>query len=384
VNVKIVTLANNEVSRMSFSGVDDVVQNGADTTITINVRGADKTVDVPSGTTLSGLATLINKAGIGVTANVYDSGDGTATPARLTLTDNTLGDYSTIQDNITYTAFSSQLDNVSSDPTVATTAVNTDVQINGEDIYTSSHTIADVIPGVTLNLLSANNDSQTLTVSESTGDASQKISDLVDQYNKTVALIRQAIHYDPTQTTQTNPTAGDATLRNVLTSLENSITSLVPTLPNGTSVHSLTDLGVTTVFNGDDPTQNGTLSFDSSKFNTALSENYDDVINFFQGITQDSTTYKGWADQITDVMNSFLDSTNGSISSKISSLDKQVGDLEKKIQDKLAEIDQKHTDLKNKFARLEAKLSDLNGQQSTLTSMLSSLSLNNQAISRGK
>lgn len=388
--IEVAQLANNEEARMSFASTDSIVHSGSDTTITINVRGVDKTVDVPSGTTLAELATLINKAGIGVSANTYDSGDGTATPARLTIKDNQLGDYDGGTDNIVFTAFSSQLDQISSDPSITTAAQDSEVIIGegaGEETITfSSHTLSGVIPGVTLKLLSESptGEKETLTISEDISNASTKMKNLVDRYNEAVTMLRQATAFDLTQDTQTNPTAGDSTLRGVLTRLQTAITGQITSLPDGLAIHSLTELGITSVFSGDNTSANGTLEFDASKFNAALENNYDDLIKFFEGFTEDSVTYNGWSDQMIDVMSSFLRSPDGAIVSKISSLDTQLKRLSEEQTDALERIAQKEEFLTQKYARLESQLSALNGQQSQLEASIQSISLTNQAIANKK
>lgn len=384
VNVKVNRLANNEVSRLAFESIDTAVHNGADTTITINVRGVDKTVDVPSGTTLSELAGLINSAGIGVTANVYDSGDGTGTPARLSITDNTQGDYEGATDNVVYTAFSSQLDNVGSDPVVADAAVDSEVVINGETITTSSHNIVGIIPGVSIKLISTDPDTQTLTVQEDTGNATQKMNTLVERYNQVVGLVRQMTAYDLGAETQSNIMAGDSTLRNVLTRLQGAFTGEVTTLPDSVEFKSLSSLGFKSVFSSDNPAASGTVEFNTGTFNAALSNNFDDIVKFFEGFTEDGVSYDGWADKLTDVMDSFLRNPDGAITAKLSSLDSELSRLSDEQNDKIRRLTEKEQSLVKKFARLEAQLGSLNSQKSSLDAALNSIALNNQAIANKK
>ncbi|PIR23478.1 MAG: hypothetical protein COV44_02550 [Deltaproteobacteria bacterium CG11_big_fil_rev_8_21_14_0_20_45_16] len=381
VQLRVESLANNEVSRTSFTGVENIVHSGVDTTITITVRGEPHTVDVPSGSKLSDLVGLINSAKIGVTAASYDSGDGTATPARLTITDNLLGDPDNNAGTDNISVDLSNLDAGIVDPTVVTTAVNTGVIINGESVTTDSHTLADVIPGVTLKLLSADPGvDKTLTVQESTADASKNVENMLNKYNEVVALIRQTIQYDPNAETQTNLMAGDATLRNVLTRLQSSITSTVSSLPESVSIRSLADLGVKTLFDGDNGSTNGQMNFEPTVFNQKINTSYDDLIKFFEGFTEDSVTYKGFADTMTDVMDSFLAAPNGSIISKLSSLDSQLRQIADEKQKVIERILAHEEALTMKFARLEGQLSKLNSQGSALTSALESVALNSKAI----
>lgn len=386
-DVTVVQVANNEEFKSSYESTEMIVQSGADTTITLTVRGQDRTVDVPSGTTLQELAGIINSANIGVTASVFDTKDGTATPVRLAIRDNALGDYDdgsgSPPDNIVFTDFSSALDGISTDPTVSVAAQNSQVTINGDDIYTSSLTVTGVIPGVTLNLKKADpNPPQTITVQEDTSNAAQSMGKLIDSYNSAVSLLRQATAFDPTQDQQTNPTAGDSTLRNVLTRLQDVFTTTITSLPESVSIRSLTEIGITTAFSGENTAANGTIQFDAAKFNAAIADNYDDLIKFFEGFTEESTRYDGWANRVGDIMESLLRTPDGTITSKISSLDQQIRDLNKEQIEAVERINQKEERLTSQFARLEAQLAGLNGQQSALSSALESIKLNNQAIAQ--
>src|SRR5690606_34352655 len=154
------------------------------------------------------------------------------------------------------------------------------------------------IPGVTINLKSAqaNDDStfKTMVVSESLEQAAERIGDFVNKFNQVSGAIRQAIRYDPGQSEQSNPTAGNSTLRNILNQLNNMTTATVSTLPHNNTIRSLADLGITTIADPNSPSQNGMLQFNESKFNEVLNTNYDEVIVFFEGIKVESVEYDGY------------------------------------------------------------------------------------------
>jgi len=382
VKLTVESLATNEVSRTSFTGVDDVVHNGADTTISITVRGVEHELNIPGNSTFSEIANIINGAKIGVTANVYDSKDGTANPARLSITDNKLGIFSTEMDpppNVTFDF--SNLDTAIDDPEVAVEPQNTEVILNGESIFSQGHTLVGIIPGVNVSLLSAApGQEKTLTVQETTGDSSKRIQTLVERFNEVVGIIRKATFIDPSDPNQA-PQGGASTLRSILTRLQGAITGVVEGLPDTVSVRSLADLGVKTAsFNADSPQSNGLLEFNAGQFNAQINNNFDDVVKFFEGFTEDAITYKGFADKMMEVMGGFLRSPDGSVTAKLSSLGETLKRLN---EDKLRAIDRinaKEEMLTGKFARLEAQLAQLNGQQGQLTAAIESINNNNRFI----
>jgi len=393
--VEIEKLAQSEVQRYTFASLQDSVTN-SDTSISVTVRGVAHTIEIPAGTTFEGLRDKINAARIGVTAAAFNSDDGTGEPARLTISDNVVGD----QDNVDTTAnvtfdFSTLLGTLSTqdddtNPVTAShfirKAQNANVRINGDLVVRNTNTISDVIPGVTLNLLQAEDGTEfTINIVESTKDAAAKVKDLVDKYNDVLKLLKSSVVYDPNLSQQTNPTAGDSTLRNVMSRLQSGFMQQITSLPNATGViRSLSDLGVTSTFNSSDPASNGVLSFDATKFNAALNSNYDKVVQFFEGLDADGTQYKGWADTLDEVMKTFTGGSTGAITGKIASLDSDLKRITDEKIKKLERLSAKEERLRAKFARLEGQLAALNQQQSTLTQSIQALSLNNQAIANRK
>jgi flagellar hook-associated protein 2 len=375
-------LATNEVFQASFAGLTSVVTS-ADGVFNLTVRGQVKSVAVPAGTTLTGLAGLINSAGIGVSAQAFDTGSGGATPARLTITDNLTGqadtDNTTWHPNLDFSASSTLTDLLNSSFAVQIQGQDSKITIGTNDIYRDDNTVADALPGITLHLVSADPGvDKTITVSEDTSSAATKIKDFINKYNSLVQGLQTATKYDPNQSEQQNQTAGDPTLRGVLGTLMSSVTATQWTLPAGSTINSLADLGVTSSKDVQGP-KAGQLEFDEAKFNAVLASNYDAVVQFFEGkvITSGevSTTYPGFGKNMTDIVGGFLD-TDGAISARMTSLQKDATRIDDQIQKKVERIAAKETFLKDKFARLESLLSKLNSQMASNGSALASLAGN--------
>ena len=395
-------LATNETWTGKFSAVDaQVNSSGVDQTFTITVHGEDKVITVPSGSTLTDLTNLINNGNYGLSATVFNSNDGTAEPIRLSIVDNTTGKFNPDQTaGVNFNlAFASTLDVtptglVGGTPTIEGT--DSRVYMNQspaavgscvDPIYRDGNVLDNVIPGVTLTLNSARTsttDWVTLTVTESTNDASSKIASLVKSYNTMIGALKQAVAYNPNEDVQSNPTAGDSTLNGVIQSLQNSVMRALTTLPEGSTITSLTDIGITSKYNtSGNSSGNGQLEFDQAKFTSLLQSNYDDVVAFFQGKTVDTNQFEGWAKRVKTTVDSLIAPIDGVVTSKITSLEQQYKDLNEEITTKVERINAKQERLKSQFARLEAQLGALNSQQSALQSALNSIALNNQAIARG-
>jgi len=119
--------------------------------LTIQVgSGSVQTITITSSTnTLSTLASAINSAGIGVTANVLTDSSG----SRLSILSGTSG----ANGNLTITSAVKDTSQSSSilSYNAAVTGVNASLVVNGVSLTSTSNTVSNLIPGVTFQMLSA-------------------------------------------------------------------------------------------------------------------------------------------------------------------------------------------------------------------------------------
>ena len=400
ITVRIDQLATNEQWVGSHESVDASVTS-TDQTFSITVRGTTTDITVASGTTLKELAEEINSRNLGITAKVYNTGAGGATPARIAFTDNIAGKHNADQTpgtNFNITINSSLTELVTGDFGGAPVIEGKDAKIYlnqspsttpTDPIYRETNALTDVLPGVTLNLKAislsspaASSDWKTITVSEDTSRASSKVKDFITKFNELLALLKAAVRFSPELEQQVNPTAGDPTLRGAMAQIQSSISGSVSTLPQDKTIRALSDLGVTTIFNKDDSDQNGLLQFDETKFAEKLSSDFEGVVGFFKGFTIDEAEFAGFGDKISDVLDSITKPGTGSIPEKITSLANEGRRIDSEIELKLQRINEKEQRLRDRFARLEAQIAKINSQGSSLSSALNALNLNNQAIAR--
>jgi flagellar hook-associated protein 2 len=383
VSIDVQQMATSEQHRLAFKSDQDVVTN-ADAKIKITVRGVEHEIEVKGGTTFAEFRNVLSaKRDLGVSISIYDSKDGTETPFRLTIQDRQLGDFddNLETDNISFDL--SQLDQLQTSFTKFIEAKDTIVLVNGEIVKRKGHRISDVIPGVSLDILREDpGNPVTLTVTESTNNANQKVKSLVENYNQAIQYLKQSLRFDADARVQTNPTAGDSTLRNTLTRLQSLFSGEVLGLPEDQKIRSLGALGVETQFSTGQEASNGFLNFDEAKFNQALADNYDEVIRFFEGLPLEGIG--GFAKKAAEILDSFVNSTDGVLTTKMNSLTaslKGLGEQKAKAMERLVQMED---DLTKKFARLETQLAKLNGQQSQVSAAIQSLQLTNTAIANRK
>jgi flagellar hook-associated protein 2 len=170
------------------SGYIDSVANASDTlsgSITIQVgSGTAQTINVGSGSkTLAGLSAAINAAGIGVTANVITDANG----SRLSLVSGTSGAGGdlTVTSALTDATTSSALGY-----NLAQAGANASLTVDGVSISSASNTVADVIPGVTFQLLSnAPSEQVQVVIANDTSSVESVVSAFVSDYNSVISAI---------------------------------------------------------------------------------------------------------------------------------------------------------------------------------------------------
>ena len=140
------------------------------------------------------------------------------------------------------------------------------ININGINLVKSSNTVDDVFDGLTLDLRGADPDKTvTVIVSEKAGDITASLGAWVEQYNSVQSVLHAQSKFNPEEDQNAPLLMGDATVRQVQTSLQRYVSSRVSIL-GADSLSSLGDLGITT------DSKTGQLNFDTSVLSQALSD----------------------------------------------------------------------------------------------------------------
>ncbi|MFN4180451.1 MAG: flagellar filament capping protein FliD, partial [Armatimonadota bacterium] len=150
---------------------------------------------------------------------------------------------------------------------------------NDQDIVRSSNTISDVLPGVTLQLLSADpNKTVTVTVGQDKSALKNSVKAFVDKFNAAVSLMYQRLTEKPIEDPKTEAEKkvgllrGDNTLVFVRSTLVREVTTPVSSLPS--DLQMLAQIGIR--LNND-----GTLSIDDAKLQAAIESNAEKVFRLF-------------------------------------------------------------------------------------------------------
>lgn len=147
----------------------------------------------------------------------------------------------------------------------------------GATRYSTSNTVTDVVPGLTLTAVDTTTQAVTITVKLQSSTASSAVDGFVTQYNSTMSLLRDATKY-----VEDGPNGvlfGDGTVRRMQEQLRSLITQSVPGLAGG--LRSLSDVGLTFGAVGSQVGTTNTLVFDSQKFLTKLQADPEAVAQLF-------------------------------------------------------------------------------------------------------
>lgn len=279
-------------------GTYDSVSNS----FTANPDKTPVNIDIPAdANSLEKVRDAINAANADVTASIIN--DGSANGHRLVITSKESGTVNSIKidvvDDDGNNLDNSGLSRLAFDPTASAgsgknltevqVARDAQLTIDGISIVKSSNTIDDAIEGVTLNLLKVSDGNMVnMGITTDTETIKASVTAFVDAYNKLNASIRELTKFD--ESTKTSAVLnGDATVRGIANNIKSMITG---SISNNGAFSTLSQIGIG--FKAD-----GTLALDSTKLESSLANNVDDVAKLF---ANSATT--------TDPFVSFMNSSN--------------------------------------------------------------------------
>jgi flagellar hook-associated protein 2 len=288
--------AGTSYSSGSVAPIANVANDTLSGSISIQVgsSGTVQTIDVPPASTtsptnnLAGVANAINTAGIGVTASVVTNSDGSGS---LSLVSQTAGAAGTL------TVTPSIVDTTNSLPFTATvTGADANLTVDGIQMTSASNTVANLIPGVTFQLLAPSPSEsdgsleqvQVVIANDNSGVEST-MNQFVSDYNSLVSAMNTQEGNDSSGNPE--PLFGSPTLSLLQQQL---LGGLNTANPNGNLDSIATDINTTlsgsiTITAGSGQTQTYTLG---SGANDPATNTY------YTGSGSDSNTLQGLADAI--------------------------------------------------------------------------------------
>lgn len=238
--------------------------NGQSITISDGTATDSNGNTIPQNDTLSTLASYINAGNYGVTATVVSGASG----SQLALLSNTSG----ASGAVTIDASSLTDSTSGSGVTFSQQQQGQDAQfsVDGVSMTNSSNTVTTGIPGVTMQLLQqAPGESVQVVIATDNSDVESAVSSFVSAYNTVIGDLNTQEGNDSSGNAE--PLYGNPDLAMMQEQLQQALTAVQAS----GAITSLSQLGVTA---NDD----GTLSLDNSTLDSALTSNYQEVVNFFQ------------------------------------------------------------------------------------------------------
>lgn len=343
-----------------LANLTDKLNNGNGFTLNVNVHGKPYTVTLPQVFTKpADVVTAINSSASGLKAQIINTGDPAA-PNRIMVT----GPTGEVND------FTIESDDGTGHPvpglsfTTKQTASNANLVVDGVAITSTSNQIKNAIGGVTLDLFSTTTGTEGALVdmNRDTSGVKTKIQALVTAYNETMSML--GVVSDPKSTVEGYGATlvGNSTVSAIRSQVRGMVVSAE--FASG-SISALRDIGVSI-------DKAGKLQMDGAKLDTALQNNFDDVVKMLSNNQQDQTKFsdapRGIAGEAYKNLGALLDPVGGTLktlsdnqSQKITSFQKQLDALEARM----AVLLKRYTD---QFASMNSLVGQIKSTQTGLKS----------------
>ncbi|MBT0961724.1 flagellar filament capping protein FliD [Denitromonas iodatirespirans] len=345
--IEVVQLAK---AQKSFSSIQTAGTSYGAGTLSFSINGSTQDVVLASGgNSLQDVANAINDAGIDVQATVVtgDAGSRLVLTAKNTGTDNAFSlSVSGGDANLTGLAtFDGAHPNASA-------ALDSIITVEGETVTSQSNTVTSAIANVTINATAVG--TSTLDVARDTSGIETAVKAFVDAYNSLRSDITAKTAYN-SETRVGEPLNGDATIRTLLGRMRDTLSN-VPAGAAGSDYQYLYTLGVSF-------TQDGTLTFDSTKLNNAVTTDFDGVVSVLNA----------YGTAVNDMAKAFTQA-DGLIDSRVSGIETSISTIDSQRERMERQFDLTEARLRAQFTALDTLVASLNTTSTFLSQQLESLS----------
>lgn len=330
-----------------FADTTSALNAGTGFTFSISVHGGTATtVTVPDGyTSPKDVVTAINSSNTGVKAQLVNLGGSTPWRIQLYGATGADNDFAISQSGgADYFQWST-----------LQSATDASLTVDGMAITSASNTVQDAIAGVTLDLYGATSGANgaMLNLNRDTSSIKTKIEALVTAYNETQTML--GVVSDPKSTVDTY----GATLigNSMVSNVRSQVRSMVTEDSSSASgrLTALRDMGVTL-------DRYGKLQIDSSKLDSALQGNFDDVIKMLSNNQENQSTFSqasgGVAGDAYKNLVTMLDPYRGQLSIQTDNQSKKITDYQKQLED----LNTKLQSILEKYIRQFSAMDNLVGQ----------------------
>ena len=315
-----------------------------------------------SATTPAGIVAAINSANLGITAQLVNTGN-IATPFRIMVTGASGASNAFSLTSLKAGEGGGEVTGISFGKTLQSSQDAT-FNVNGMVMTSSKNTVTDAIAGTTLsfNSITTAGVPANLVFSRDTSSISTKLNALVTAYNDANTML--GVVSDPKSTVETYGATlvGNSMVGSVRSQMRQLISGNSTTPAGGLS--ALRDIG----FNLD---QKGVLSIDKTKLDSALKNNFDNVVTLVTGNRENQSKFSilpsGVAGEAVKKLTALLDTTaplttqSTNLTTKISEYKKQLDKLDIRMTELLARYNKQ-------FATMESMVGQSKSLQTSLKS----------------
>lgn len=298
-----------------------------------------------NNTTLDGVVSAINSAGVGLRASVITDRSDKETPFKLLISGLNTGDEKKVIFPTVYLLDGDQ--DFFFEKTKE--AQNGKIKVDGFEFEVAENTVRDIIPGVTLELRQAAPGREiTINVKEDADAILGKIDEFVKATNGVLGFIQQQNSLNEKSDTS-KTLGGDSLLRSIESRLRNLVQS--PLYGINGSIKRLSEMGISFQ-------RNGVLQFDKKKLDSVLAKNAKDVGTFLAG---DGFSV-GFIPTLKREISNFTNQSFGPLANRKRGLQDKINSINKSIENKERQLTRKEEALRRQFSNLEEKMSKLQQQ----------------------
>ena len=356
-DIEVTSLAQrHKLASKEFASGDSVVGTGQ-LNISVGVDSFSISIDA-NNNTLEGIRDAINENlnNTGISASIITADDG----SHLVLTSDDSGTANALTVTVTGDGDGNDTDDAGLSSLVFVEGGTENLQeidvaqdatftVDGFDVTRSSNEISDVIEGVTLALEGLGKAS--LSVSEDRSVGQSAIEAVVKAYNDLIISLNSQ---------RESTLQGESLLLGIETRARQILSNRLQ-VP-GSNYSYLFDVGLT--FDRD-----GILSLDSDKYNQAVEDDFNSVVELF------TDSENGFAQAIDSILSSYLDA-GGLIDARTDGLNTskdRIDDDIERIEDRIVLTEER---LRRQYTALDTLVSQLNATSSFLTQQLANLQTN--------
>ena len=327
------------ISLGTWAGGAFTAGTGTPVNITIN----------PGQDTLTAIAARINEAGAGVSASVLCDALGERLLMRSSTTGEANGFRIEVAENGGAGLSRLAYDGSGAGMTQTQAAQNALATINGVAVVSATNRMTDTLPGLTVQLSQVTTAPVEIDVSIDPEGARKNVQAFVDAYNTLTKTLADATKFDPTSKAA-GALQGDSTA----VGLQNALRSMMRSVSASSPFSRLADVGI-------EAKSGGELTINTTKFDAALTTNYEGLRQLFT-VANESPTAQGFGLKIRTFAQGLIDS-DGVVSARSEAIQNALtrnGKEQDKVNDRAARAEVRLLEQYNAMDANVARLSGLN------------------------